>query len=100
MLGKVSSSEARAALLLKKSVGTLLKALDERPLQTWKDMVDAVPGRVARARGIAARRLVPNTVKVSLDKATLRSEQEVDEYLVALKMKIMQHVAAGKPVIL
>ncbi|MCC6192471.1 MAG: BREX system P-loop protein BrxC [Anaerolineales bacterium] len=85
------------------SVGTdeaLLESLAAIPLREWESRLAALPGRVARAREEAARRLAPAAVTLQPPHGTLRSADEVDAYLAELRKTIMQHIDAGKPVIL
>jgi hypothetical protein len=84
-------------------VGTdqeLLESLSTTPLREWDNRLAALPGRVARAREEAARRMAPAAVTMQPPHATLRSAAEVDSYLSDLRREIMRHIEAGKPVIL
>jgi hypothetical protein len=78
----------------------LLRALEVTPLTTWNNLTAALPSRVARARLEAARRLEPEAVKVWPEAATLRTENEVEDYLAKLRTEIMGHIEAGYPVVL
>ncbi len=84
-------------------VGTeteLLTTLEASPLSSWENRIAALPGWVGRAREEAARRLVPQAVRVQLPHATLKTAADVEAYLEALRAEIMKHVDDGKPVIL
>lgn len=84
-------------------VGTddaLLAALDAAPLTDWEDKIAALPQRVARARAEMTRLRSPQAVPVRPRPATLKTPDDVDTYLAALRAEIMAHVDAGKPVII
>jgi len=83
-------------------VGTderLLSALDATPLADWDDKLAALPGRVSNAREEAARYRAPQAVRVRPAQATLRTASDVDAYLAALRVEIMDHIEAQRPVI-
>lgn len=79
---------------------SLLAALDTNPLGDWGDKLAAVPGRVAKAREQAAKKLQPTAVRVTLKGATLNDTAQVESYLSGLRADIMTHINAGNPVIL
>jgi hypothetical protein len=60
---------------------TLAELLDRRPLSTARAEVDAVPGRVAQAIERAAKRLEPKVQAVAIERATLRTEADLDAWL-------------------
>ncbi len=85
------------------NIGTdaaLLDALDAAPLAAWENRIAALPARFARAREEAARILEPKAVRVRPKPATLKTVDEVDAYLAELRNEIMEHVDAGRPVLL
>jgi hypothetical protein len=59
----------------------LVELLDRRPLSTARAEVDAVPGRVAQAIERAAKRLEPKVQAVAIERATLRTEADLDAWL-------------------
>jgi hypothetical protein len=84
------------------SVGTtpeLLAALDTTPLSAWEERRQAIPAKVAAARGAAAKKLEPKSVTVVAPHATLRTEAEVQAYLEALRDQLLHHVANGETVL-
>jgi len=84
-------------------VGTeqaLLDTLDALPLHTWSNGAAALPTHAEQARLRAAHLLEPKAVNLKLRPATLKTADEVDAYLGALRTEIMQHIDAGNPVIL
>jgi len=79
---------------------SLLVSLDTNPLSAWRGKLTALPGQIGKAREDAAKQLEPETVRVHPQSATLRNHGEVDDYLTTLRGEIIQHIDAGKPVIL
>jgi hypothetical protein len=78
----------------------LLEALNQKPLGAWRLELEAIPTRIRRAREEAARKIAPQAVRVRPPSTTLETEAEVDDYLAALRERIMEHVREGKSVIL
>lgn len=84
-------------------VGTdeaLLEALRKTPLSTIEAQTIALTTRMEQARAAAAKQLEPLAVTVTVSHATLRTPEEVDRYLAALREEILGHIKAGKPVML
>ena len=85
------------------NIGTeeqLLATLDEKPLPTWEDWAVSVPAHMRAAREEAAKLLEPEAVRVRPRPTTLHTAGEVDAYLGELRSEILEHIEAGKPVIL
>ncbi|MGI8553637.1 MAG: BREX system P-loop protein BrxC, partial [Dehalococcoidia bacterium] len=85
------------------SVGSaeeLLKTLEERPLPDWGNRLAALPGRLVAAREAAAKRLEPQAVSLRPPHATLKTEQDLDDYLARLRSTIMAEIDAGRPVLI
>ena len=80
--------------------GELLDALDAKPLSAWEDRISMVPGRRDQVRGKAAKRLEPESVTVTLPSTTIKSEAELDAFVDDLRAAVLEHVKAGKTVIL
>lgn len=80
--------------------GALLSTLDAHPLEDWEEKLVALPGRIANAREMAARKLQPAAVRVTAKGATLRTAADVEAYLADLRAAIMVHIDDNKPVIL
>lgn len=79
----------------------LLVELNSQPLGGIGERIQALP-----AKGVAARRAIaqiidpaPKVATVSAPAATLKSESDVDNYLDAFRMKLMDHIDAGETVI-
>ena len=82
------------------SPAAILDALDRISLSEWDDRTAALPERFTQALQEAARKLQPQAVRVRPPGASLKTEEDVDEYLGALRSKIMGHIDEGRPVIL
>ena len=77
----------------------LLAHLEARPLRSVRTEIDAIPGRLQQAIEQAARRLEPQVQTVALERATLRTEQEVNAWIERTKTKLIQAVKNG-PILL
>lgn len=67
------------------TTASLLVQLNQRPLSSWDDRIQALPARLEAAREAAAKIFEPKAVKFSLPKATLRSEEDVVSYVSGLR---------------
>ena len=77
----------------------LLATLEATPLMTWETRLAALPERVARAREAAARLLEPRAVPLTLPKRTLKSREELEQYLDEVRALIQARLDEGNPVI-
>jgi hypothetical protein len=75
--------------------GTLLAALDARSLPMWETEYHAIPGRAQWALELAAKRLEPKVRTVSVERATLRSEEDVQRWLERQRKVLAEAVKAG-----
>lgn len=73
----------------------LLASLDGRPLVTLQTEADAVTGRLQRALELAARYLEPKVQTISLERATLRTAEDVRNWLTRQETVLLDAVAAG-----
>ncbi|HET6385469.1 MAG TPA: BREX system P-loop protein BrxC [Armatimonadota bacterium] len=83
-------------------VGTdrdLLSALDSRSLARWEERIAALPHRIARARLDAEKMTQPNTVPLELPHATLRTVDEVDQYLKDARELLLNAIKGGTGVV-
>ena len=78
----------------------LLKSLDVTSLSAWAERRQAIPAKIAAVRSAAAKTLEPKAVDVSLPRATIRTESEIDIYLTALRAQLIQHIANGETIII
>ena len=79
----------------------LLEALGMQPPSGLGDRVDALPAKALAARKAIAEIIDPEPPVKTMPqlRATLKSESEVDDYLAALRAKLMEHIDAGETVI-
>jgi hypothetical protein len=77
----------------------ILTALRNRSLPEYRNLVDAVPQRFARALEEAARLLEPKAVRVTLPSATIKREAELDAWLDDVREQVVDKLKDG-PVIL
>ena len=77
----------------------LLTALEATRPRDWEDRIDLLPPRIARAREQAAKLVEPAAIRVTPPSATLRTQEDVDDYLNQLRAKIEAQLAKG-PVVL
>lgn len=82
------------------SESELLKTLDALPLTAWAERRQAVTAKAAEARAAAAKKLEPNAVSLKLPSATLKSSEDVDNYLQSIRATLVSHVASGETVII
>ena len=73
----------------------LADALDARPFPAWYDLLDAVRERQAKAAEKAARLAEPTVQTVTLERATLRTEEEVRAWSKRQEEKLLAAIARG-----
>ncbi len=73
----------------------LLAALDARPLSGRWAEADAVPGRVQKALELAARLLEPKVQTVTLERATLKTEADVQQWLERQQKRMLEALKQG-----
>jgi hypothetical protein len=78
----------------------LLQALDAIPLSGWQDRISLVSARRDQARQHAAMELEPESVRVAPPSATLKTSDDLDEYLDGLRAQVRPHLDANKTVII
>jgi hypothetical protein len=79
---------------------TLLEALDATPLSAWDDRLSLVASRRDQARQRAAQKLEPESVTVDAPSATIKDENDLDEYIKDLRARVQPHLDAHKTVII
>jgi hypothetical protein len=77
---------------------SIAEALSQRGLSEWENMVKALPARIDDALAAAAALLEPKARTVSLPGAMVKSEAELDEWLIKVRAKMAEALAHG-PVI-
>jgi hypothetical protein len=78
----------------------LLQALDTLPLSGWRDRIGLVPSRRDQARQRAAKLLEPASVTVTPSPATLKTPDDLEAYLVALRARVLPYLKDKKTVII
>ena len=69
--------------------------LNSKSLSTARTEIDAIPGRVQQAIERAAKILEPKVQTLALERATLRSEAEVNEWLDRQKSRLVEALKQG-----
>ena len=69
--------------------------LDGRPLRVALAERDAIPGRMQQAIERAAKLLEPKVQTITLERNTLRSEQELDAWLERQKTRLLDGLKQG-----
>lgn len=77
----------------------VLRELESRPLAAWSDLLAGVRRRVEDGRSLMAKEIAPTTVTYVAPARTLKSEADVDAYLGEVRGELMEHIAAGNPVL-
>ncbi|MFZ4816320.1 MAG: BREX system P-loop protein BrxC [Phototrophicaceae bacterium] len=77
----------------------IINVLEHYSLNSWKDRIDALTSRFARAREEAARLLTPKAQPLNLPRQTIHDEAELDAWLANVKSQIKTALGNG-PVIL
>jgi len=73
----------------------LADTLDRMPLSAWRDALDAVRQRQANAAEKAAKRAEPTVQSVTLERATLRTPEDVDAWVARQRERLMQAITRG-----
>lgn len=73
----------------------LLDSLDHRNLSAMRAEADAIPGRVAQAIERAAKLLEPKVQLVPLERATLKTQRELDAWLERQRTKLSDALKRG-----
>ena len=85
------------------TIGTeeeLLANLNATPLAAWEDKIAAPQGRVKKVREETAKLLSPRVVRIPIPQVTLKSVEEVDDYLAMLRVEMMKQIEVGNPVMI
>ena len=77
----------------------LVHTLEQTPLPAWKTQIDALSQQFARAAIAAAKLLEPRTQRVHLTSATLKTEQEVRDWLASMEKDLLAKLKTGPVVI-
>ena len=77
---------------------TIAEVLSQRGLSEWENMTKALPARIEDVFASAAEMLEPKARGVSLPRAMLKSEAELDEWLGKVRERVVKALVEG-PVI-
>jgi hypothetical protein len=77
----------------------LINVLQMRSLPSWQELAAALPGQFDAARRAAAKELEPKAQSVKLPSATIRSKEDLAEWLASAEKSIADKLADG-PVII
>jgi hypothetical protein len=77
----------------------LIAALKRYPLAGWGDRIDALSGRFARAREMAARALEPQMQTVHIPRRTLKTEQDINTWVQEVTNQLKSALNKGPVVI-
>ena len=77
----------------------LTAELTANPVSGWDDRIDALGGRFARVRETAAKLLQPETQSVELPRRTLKTQNDVDEWLNEVQELLSTKVKEGPVVV-
>jgi len=81
------------------SEADLIRTLEQDRLSAWKTKTDALPQQFARAAMAAAKLLEPKTQRVHLTSGTLKTEQEVREWLTGTEKELLARLKDGPIVV-
>ncbi len=78
-----------------KTDDALATYLDARSLVSVRAEIDAIPGRVSQAIQRAAKQLEPKVQMVTIERATLRSEADVEKWVEKQKKRVLDALKQG-----
>ena len=81
------------------SEADLIRTLEQTALPTWKIQADALAQQFARAAIAAAKLLEPKTQHMHLTSDTLKTEQDVKNWLVGTEKELLKKIKTGPVVI-
>jgi len=77
----------------------LIQSLEETSITNWKTKIDALPKQFSNAALIAARLLEPETQTVKLTSGTLKTEDDVRNWIADVEEKLLDKIQEGQIVI-
>ncbi|TWT48943.1 BREX system P-loop protein BrxC [Botrimarina hoheduenensis] len=77
----------------------LIGALRDYPVASWDDRIEALPGRFARAREKTAKLVEPDAVTVELPRRTLKTRDDVKQWVEEVMAQMIAAVEKGPVVI-
>jgi len=96
---KANQLDASSVLIFDLSdTNAILKTLSKNSLSSIKDRIAAIPGRFNKALEDAAKLLEPESQVIKLPSRTLRTAEDIDQWLKELRLLISDALSKG-PVI-
>jgi hypothetical protein len=77
----------------------LIHELNQRPLPSWNDRIDALVRRFARAREMAAKELEPKTQIVNVPRRTIKTKDDIETWIDEVKEELETALKKGPIVI-
>lgn len=81
------------------TIEDLIKTLKRNPISSWNDKIDALRKRFSKAREMAAKELEPKTQTITLPKRTLKSAEDVEDWIEEVSGLLSESIPKG-PIIL
>ena len=78
----------------------LLEALDAASLTSWQERTSFIPSRRDQVRHQALEKLKPESVRISMEPATITDAGDLKAYLEDVRSRVQPQLDAGKTVIL
>ncbi|KUK51869.1 MAG: hypothetical protein XD78_2342, partial [Desulfotomaculum sp. 46_296] len=78
----------------------LLLSLKETPLPNWKTKRDALQKQFKNAALAAARLLEPKTIEIKLISGTLKTEQDVKEWITRTEKNLLENIKNGPLIVI
>ena len=78
----------------------LLRVLSTNPLQSWQNQIESMAVRFEKARISAAKIIEPKVIQVMPKTATIKTNNDLDEYLKDLRSQVESILKRGNPVII
>ena len=99
LLGQCSLREGDKPTIAVQTTEDVLQTLDSIPLKTLADRIAALPTRFAQVKTEVAKQQEPKAQVFQLPRRTLKTEEEVDQWIQDVNQQLKTVIANG-PVIL
>ncbi len=77
----------------------LVRTLKKHPISSWNDKINALKERFLKAREMAAKELEPKTQTISLPKRTLKSTEDIEDWISEVSGLLSESISKG-PIVL
>lgn len=81
------------------TIQSLIATLNQTPLSAWADRAEAIPKRALRARTLAIQLAEPKAIPFKPPAASLKSADDVEQYVTALRRELLRRISDGPVVI-